>query len=214
MTTDVAALTPLWAAAFPGANRVRSQPLLSGGLLFVGTHPGIVYALDQRSGCVVWTYQAAAEVRTAIVGAAGGTGYRLYFGDVLGNVYGLDAASGELLWKDRADPHPNATITGSPTFHDGNLYVPVSALEVSNAIDPNYPCCTFRGSVVAYDAANGKRLWQRYTIDEAPTVRGRNAVGTPMWGPSGAVIWNSPSIDARRERLYVATGENASFAVA
>ena len=55
-------LAPQWAIAFPGANRARSQPLLAGGLIFVGSHGGSVYALDEDSGCQVWRYEAAAEV--------------------------------------------------------------------------------------------------------------------------------------------------------
>ncbi len=204
---DLDKLQPRWAVSFPGANRVRSQPALAGGLIIVGSHNGRVYALDQASGCQVWSYQAAGEVRTGIVISAE---HQVFFGDVLGNVYGLDAHSGKQLWRMRADDHPNATITGTPSLHDGNVYVPVSALEVSLAIDPRYACCTFRGSVVALDAATGEPQWKTYTISETPTVQKQNAVGTDMIGPSGAVVWNSPSIDAQRNQIYFGTGENMS----
>ena len=212
--SDLQTLKPRWALNFPGANRARSQPLLAGGLLFTGSHGGVVYALDPRTGCSVWTFQASGEVRTGFAidpwarGAAGEP--NVYFGDVLGNVYAVSARSGTLTWRARADEHPNATITGTPSLHDGRLYAPVSALEVSLAVDPTYECCTFRGSVVAYDARNGERLWQTYTIKQAPVPQSRNAAGTIMRGPSGAVIWNSPAIDAARGQLYVGTGENMS----
>ena len=110
----------------------------------------------------------------------------------------------------RVDDHPNATITATPVLHEQTLYVPVSSLEVSLAIDPAYPCCTFRGSVVALDAASGAQRWKTYTIEQEPTVQRQNSAGTPMYGPSGAVIWNSPAIDAARGQLYVGTGENMS----
>ncbi|MEM9622099.1 MAG: PQQ-binding-like beta-propeller repeat protein [Pseudomonadota bacterium] len=210
---DVSRLQPSWAVSFPGANRVRSQPALAGGLMFVGSHNGRVYALDQQSGCQVWSYQAAGEVRTGIVVSPWqqtDTTTRLFFGDVLGNVYGLDARSGAELWRIRADDHPNATITGSPSYHGGSLYIPVSSLEVSLAIDPNYACCTFRGSIVAVDAASGEQQWKTYTIEEEPRVQRQNAVGTDMIGPSGAVVWNSPSIDLERRQIYFGTGENMS----
>lgn len=211
---DLDGLTVSTAIALPGANRVRSQPALAGGLLFVGSHTGRVYALQPESGCVRWQYQAAGEVRTGIVVEPWERGDavrpRLFFGDVLGNLYGLDAASGAPLWRRRVDDHPNATITGTPSWHDGRLYVPVSSLEVSLAVDPGYECCTFRGAVAAYDAGTGEALWKRFTIDEPAAPRGRNAAGTQMWGPSGAVVWNSPAIDAARGQLYVGTGENMS----
>lgn len=211
----VARLQPHWSIAFPGANRVRSQPLLAGGLLFVGSHGGSVYALDPDSGCQIWRYEAAAEVRTgfALSGwqpGAAAPAPGLFFGDVLGNVYRLNAATGEVGFRERVDAHPNATITGTPSLHQQTLYVPVSALEVSLAVDPTYPCCTFRGSVVALNAATGERRWKTHTIAVEPTVRSTNSAGTPMYGPSGAVIWNSPAIDAVRGQLYVGTGENMS----
>ena len=43
-------------------------------------------------------------------------------------------------------------MTGAPTLVAGRLYVPLSSLEESGAGNPSYPCCTFRGGVVAYDA--------------------------------------------------------------
>lgn len=213
---DLDKLKPLWAVSFPGANRVRSQPTFAGGLIFVGSHNGRVYALDQQTGCQVWSYQAAGEVRTGIAistiqEAADTTrGNQLHFGDVLGNVYGVDARSGRHLWRIRADDHPNATITGTPTPHGGSLYIPVSALEVSLAIDPKYPCCTFRGSVLAVDAATGEQQWKTHTIAQIPSVQKQNPVGTDMIGPSGATVWNSPSIDRRRNQVYFGTGENMS----
>ncbi len=199
-----------WAIAMPGANRVRSQPTFAGGLLIVGSHSGIVYGLDPETGCSNWQFQASGEVRTGIAVSENSDGATAFFGDVLANVYAVNAATGELVWRLRADEHPNATITGSPTPHEGMLYVPVSSLEVSLAIDPEYECCTFRGSVVAVDIATGKQQWKTYTIQEEPGVSGQNPVGTNIIGPSGAVVWNSPSIDPQTNQLFVGTGENMS----
>ena len=212
-STDFADLQPAWAVQFPGANRARSQPALAGGLVFVGSHNGQVYALDEQTGCRVWSYRAAAEVRTGIVVSPWGqadASPSLYFGDVLGNVYGLDARSGQQLWRIRADDHPNATITGTPSLAGGTLYIPVSSLEVSLAINPEYACCTFRGSILAVDAATGEQQWKTYTIEQPPTVQKQTSAGTNVIGPSGAVVWNSPSIDNERGQIYFGTGENMS----
>ena len=213
--TDLDNLKLKWAFAFPGANRARSQPTIAGGAIYVGSHNGLVYALDQDTGCVRWTYESAAEVRTGIIvddweAGAEAAQPRAYFGDVLGNVYAIDAASGSGIWRVRADEHPNATITGSPSLHDGRLFVPVSSLEVSLAADPSYECCTGRGSVLALDAATGEVLWKTYTIEETPVVQSQNRSETNMIGPSGAMVWNSPTIDEKRNQLYIGTGENMS----
>jgi polyvinyl alcohol dehydrogenase (cytochrome) len=195
--------------------RARSQPTLAGGALYVGSHDGTVYALDAESGCVRWSLAATAEVRTAIVISPWKAGDRSasprgYFGDLLGNVYSVDIVTGELLWRLRADDHPNATITAAPTLYGDRLYVSVSSLETGPPGNEAYECCTFRGSVVAYEAATGAEIWRSYTILEPLVLKGKNRVGTDQYGPSGAPIWNSPAIDEKRRQLYVGTGENYS----
>jgi polyvinyl alcohol dehydrogenase (cytochrome) len=196
-----------WAFGFPDATTAFGNPSVTGGRIFVGDANGVVYALDARTGCTYWTYAAAAGVRAApVVG-----GQSVYVGDLRGNVYALNAVTGALVWKVRADDQPMAVITGSPKLDAGKLYVPVSGRDESiAAIKPEYECCTFRGSVVALDAITGKRVWQAYTIREEPKVTGQNARGTKAWGPSGAVPWSSPTLDAKARVLYIGTGVNYS----
>ncbi len=204
-----------WALAFPNALRARSQPALAGGAIFVGSHDGTVFALDRETGCARWTFHAAAEVRTGIVVAPWTAGDAkadplLYFGDLIGNVYALKARTGEEAWRFKADEHPNVTITAAPALHKGTLYVSVSSLEVAAVADPQHPCCTFRGSLLALDAVKGTEKWRSYTIDEVPAPTGKNSAGLDLTGPSGAPIWNTASIDEKRGQLYVGTGENYS----
>lgn len=212
--SDIPRLKLKWAFAYPAAVRARSQPAVAMGAVFVGSQDGTVYAFDLATGCARWTSRVSAEVRTAIVVEPWEAGEppnpRLYFGDHLGRVYAMDALSGRVLWQQRVDDHPNSTITGSVALHDGVLYVPVSSLEVTTAADPNYACCTFRGSVVALDAATGAIRWRHYTVERPPSPQGRTRVGTPILGPSGAPVWTSPTIDVRRGVLYHGSGENYS----
>jgi polyvinyl alcohol dehydrogenase (cytochrome) len=206
-----------WALEYPGGIRARSQPSIAYGAVYVGSYDGTVYALDLATGCVRWTFKAGAEVRTAVVpyeaitaGADGRHAARVVFGDVIARVYSVDAFTGRLQWSAKVDDHANATLTGSPTFHDGSVYVPVSSLEVTSAADPNYECCKFRGSVVALDAWSGARRWKSWSIPTAPAPVKKRPDGRSTYAPSGAPIWNSPTIDARRGVLYVGTGENYS----
>lgn len=210
---DLAKLELKWAFSFPDAIRARSQPAVSGNTVFVGSQNGSVFAIDKHSGCLRWVFSTVAEVRTGIVIAppsAGSKNALIYFGDLIGNVYAVDATTGSLIWRDRPDDHPSLTLTAAPTLHDGVLYVPLSSLEVTEAADPNYACCTFQGGVAAYNATNGERIWLGRTIDEPPIVVGKNAAGTARIAPSGAPVWNTPSIDVDRGLLYVGTGENYS----
>jgi polyvinyl alcohol dehydrogenase (cytochrome) len=196
-----------WAFGFPGVSTAFGTATVFEGKVFVGANDGAVYSLDARTGCTYWTYTAAAGVRVSPVIGNG----RVYIGDLHSNVYALDAATGHLVWKVRADEHPLAVITGSPKLDSGRLYVPVSGRDESiAAINPAYECCTFRGSVVALDAATGKQIWKAYTIVDTPKVTGQNAKATKTWGPSGAVVWSSPTLDLQKRVLYAATGVNYS----
>jgi len=214
-TAEVPDLELKWAFAYPNAIQARSQPTVAGGTVFVGSQNGTVYALDAKTGCVRWTYRASAEVRTAIsisFQADGEENVRpvAYFGDILARAYAVDAQTGEVQWITKVDDHPNATITGTPHVVENRLYVPVSSLEVLNAIDPAYECCTFRGSLVALDTQDGSVAWKTYSIDEAASDAGVTSAGTRILAPSGAPIWSSPTVDLKRRRLYAGTGENYS----
>jgi polyvinyl alcohol dehydrogenase (cytochrome) len=200
---DVPRLKLKWAFAFPNANSSYGQPAIAGGRVYVGADTGFVYSLNAADGCVNWSFKAAAGVRTAITI---GPEHLAYFGDIKGNVYAVDANTGAQVWKQRADTHPIARITGAPKLEGGRLYVPVSSLEESGAGIPKYPCCTFRGSVVAYDARSGKQIWKAYAIPEEPKPVKKTSIGTQLWGPAGAGIWSSPAIDVARRAVYVATG--------
>ncbi|MEM1232378.1 MAG: PQQ-binding-like beta-propeller repeat protein, partial [Pseudomonadota bacterium] len=198
-----------WSFVYPDALRARSQPAVGWNTVYSGSQDGTVYAFDLDTGCVKWTFEAAAEVRTGIVLTTEGPPLAL-FGDILAKVYAVNALSGELVWSRKADDHPSATLTGTPAYHGGTLYVPVSSLEVTPAADPAYPCCTFRGNVLALNSADGAQRWRHYTIPQTPTEVGRTRVGTPVLAPSGAPVWSSPTIDVARNRLYIGTGENYS----
>ena len=203
---EVPKLTLKWAFAYAGANVASGQPTIAAGRVFVGNQNGLIYSLDAKTGCTYWTFKADAGVRTAITVAPAGTGHAAMFGDIRAQVYALDAQTGKQLWKIKVDDHAFARITGAPSYANGRLYVPVSSVEEVAGARPNYPCCTFRGSVVALDAATGKQIWKSYMIPEAPKEVGKNSVGTPQFRSAGAAIWTSPTIDVAKNMIYVATG--------
>ncbi|MEM1246561.1 MAG: PQQ-binding-like beta-propeller repeat protein [Acidobacteriota bacterium] len=205
-----------WAFGFPGAVRARSQPIVTEKLVIVGSQEGTIFALDRYEGCVWWTYEAEAEVRSSLTLVEGegvdgeeGLPQTLHFGDFEGSVYAIDANTGEEVWKRDVSDHKDATITGSVAHHDGRLFVPMSSTEIVSAFYKEYECCTFRGGVLALDAATGKTLWRMYTTDE-PTKRKKNSAGVQLWGPSGAPVWSAPTVDVERGLIYVGTGENYS----
>ena len=197
-----------WAFGFPGAKAVSGQPSVAAGRVFVSADNGYVYSLDAATGCVYWSFHAEAVVRSsATVERITPTHVAALFGDAKANVYAIDASTGEMIWKVHVEDHPTARITGAPKFFEGRLYVPVASGEEGAGGGANYACCTFRGSVVALNAADGKQVWKTYMIAEEPKPVKKNANGVQRWAPAGAGVWNSPTIDAKRRALYVGTGD-------
>lgn len=212
-----------WAFGFPGGGGTAyGQPTVAAGRIFIGGDNGYVYSLDASSGCAYWSFQAKAGVRTAAViapmkSAAGashgranhdGTNYAVYVGDMRANVYALDAETGKQIWTAQADDHLTARISGGPAIHQGVLYVPVSSSEEAAAAMPTYECCTFRGSVVAFDAESGRRIWKSYTIPGDPKPTKKKSTGVQLHGPAGGAVWNSPTVDPLRGVLYIGTGDS------
>lgn len=197
-----------WAFGFPDAGSAWAQPTVVGNRLYVGSQNGTVYALDAKTGCSYWSFTARGGVRTAMtVGRhpLEPNRYLVFFGDTSATAYAVDAASGQAVWSRKVEDHPLARITGAPVLHENRLYVPTSSYEEAQSANDDYECCTFRGSVSALDAATGQVVWQRYVIEQAPS-RLPATTGRTKWGPAGGGIWSSPTIDVKRGRLYVGTG--------
>jgi polyvinyl alcohol dehydrogenase (cytochrome) len=202
-----------WAFGFPGSSHAWSQPTVAGGRVFVGSQGGHVYALDARTGCTYWSFDAGGATRTAIVigdwsGHAGG--HLAYFTTIPGWLFALDAETGAQVWKARVEDHVSTRMTGSPVVYAGRLYVPAASFEEGMSASEKYTCCSFRGSLSAFDALTGERFWKSMTIDTPLAVLKSNASGQKAVGPSGGSIWSSPVIDAARHVIYVATGNGFS----
>ena len=205
-TAAVPRLKLKWAFALGDGNMARGQPSVVDGRVYIGSQSGTVYALDAATGCVHWTFQAAAQIRSGVVVAGG----KLYFGDAKANVYALDASTGSQLWKFKADEHPQAMITGTVQWDKEILYVPVASSEEAIGGLPSYQCCTFRGSLLALDSLTGKLIWKTFVILESPQPTKKNSAGIQLYGPSGAGVWSTPTIDEKANRIYIATGDNYS----
>jgi polyvinyl alcohol dehydrogenase (cytochrome) len=233
--TDVAKLALRWAFGYPG-NSASGQPTIVDGRVFVASASGRVYALDARTGCTFWSFDAQSGVPTTIsiaeFGATRVLGQKkaprskntrrhqsntnahlevqkppsaALFGDDKGAVYAIDAEKGTLLWKTQVDAHPLARIIGTPTLYLDRLYVAIGSSEAKAALDPAYPCCTFRGSLAAIDIISGRIVWKTHLMPDEPLP---TAAGAQQFGPAGAGIDAAPTIDAGRGLVYVTTGNS------
>src|ERR1700680_670224 len=196
--SDVAKLALKWAYGYPNGTEF-GQPTVVDERVFVTSSAGRIYSLDANTGCTYWAYDSAAGSRTAVsigelararVAALPRKLKRTlahldvikapsaaFFGDDTGTVYALDAQKGTLLWKTQVDTHPMTRIVGAPALYNDRLYVAVGSNEEKNSANPNYSCCTFRGSVVALDIAGGRILWKSYTGLEEPQATPQHSAG-------------------------------------
>jgi len=208
---DVPRLKVKWAFAHAGSR--TGQATVMGGRVFINSSSGSIYALDAKTGCAWWRFEADAGSRTSIVIAAlppalAPARFAAYFADQSRHVYAIDAETGHLLWKTPVDNQVGVQMTGSLAVANGRLFVPISSAEEALATDDKYECCKFRGAVVAVDAVTGKVLWKTYTTAAEPKPFKKNPKGTQMYGPAGGAIWSAPTVDAKRHLIYVATGDS------
>jgi polyvinyl alcohol dehydrogenase (cytochrome) len=199
-----------WAFGVPRTAMMRSMPVITADTVFLATLRGDVFALSKQSGCIRWVREFGTPMRTALHLAWRLDGSPvLYVGDTAAGVNAIDARTGELVWRTSLRLTPWSMLTGSPVRHGSRLIVPVSSFEVTTARNPAHECCRSRGAVVALDAETGAIQWQTFmTAEPEPTFR--SSVGVQQWGPSGASVWSTPTVDAVRGLVYVGTGQNNS----
>jgi polyvinyl alcohol dehydrogenase (cytochrome) len=204
---DVGRLKLKWAFALSGGG----QPTVVGDWLFITNRDGKFYALDPRTGCIRWVLSDVSSRTTPMIvrSPISPSGWAT-FASVPGTmVAAYDAQSGKPIWRSpKLESFPATLLTATPVVAGERLFVPISSFEEVLAANPKYPCCSFRGSLVALDLKTGKPIWKTAVIDEPLTPSRRNAAGTQMQGPAGAAIWSAPTIDAKRGFVYVATGDS------
>ncbi|HEY3825318.1 MAG TPA: PQQ-binding-like beta-propeller repeat protein [Bryobacteraceae bacterium] len=208
---DVPKLKLKWSFGIPDAKSMYSSPAVAFGRVFVGGDNGVVYSLDAKTGCLHWAYQADMFGRFAPIAAPisghPGTRYAILFVTRSTTAYALDAQDGKLIWKTQIRTGLN-NLSATAAFYNGRLYVPMSGTETLVGGDPNYECCKSRGAVAALDANAGKVLWVTQSVQEPLRELGENAKGKQRWGPAGASVWNTPTIDAKRGLVYAGTGNS------
>jgi polyvinyl alcohol dehydrogenase (cytochrome) len=199
---NVSLLSKKW--VFTTGGDVSATPTVASNVVYVPDWSGHLYAIDAQTGATIWSHQIAEYDGVSGSVARGSPAIynnELIFGDQAksshngASVMAVDASTGALLWITKVETHPAAIISGPAVVAGSTVYVGVSSVEESFADQPGYDCCTFRGSVVALNAATGKILWQTHVM---PT------------GYSGGAIWQQPAVDITRGLVYVGTGNNYS----
>ena len=195
---------------------VEASPLLADGVLYFSGPWSVVYAVDARSGKLLWQHDPQVEGQWArktccdVVnrGVALWKG-RVYVATLDGYLVALDATNGKQLWRvdtftDRVTM--NYASTGAPRIAGNNIVIGNAGAELGA-----------RGYVTAYDLQSGKLAWRFYTVpgdpksgpDESPEV----TLARRTWSPAsrwdlggGGTAWDSMVYDPELNLLYVGVG--------
>src|ERR1700730_13982966 len=205
---NVKGLKPKW--VFTTGGDVSATPTVDGDAVYFPDWGGNLFAVKKDNGHLIWShkisdYDGVAGAISRVSPAVDND--QLIIGDILSskqvhngaNVISVDRETGALRWITQVETHPAAIITGSPVLFDGVVYIGVSSTEETLATNPSYPCCSFRGSIVALDAKNGAILWKTFDMPD-------NGGRTDQY--SGGAIWQPPAIDPKRGTLFIGTGNN------
>ena len=199
-----------WTMAFPQVGTMRGQAAIVGDTMFLPVADNNrVFALDISGDkpCVQWSYDGGRALRTSAGYGELSNGQKVIMvGDMGGFVHAIDARTGKKLWVTNVSFFKNQMVTSTPVLYKDRVYAPISQYELASAMADAYVCCKARGGVTAINAKTGEKIWAQATMPEAQPIKDRGD-GQFIWGPSGAPIWNSPSLDLKRNRLFVGTGE-------
>lgn len=181
---------------YPTVGAVAATPIVNGSRLYAGDQSGAFHALRSTDGQPLWS----TTLNGAVTASAFVAGRRVVVGDLAGYIYGIDRQTGAVAWQIRPNTHPLAQIYGSATKVGRYAAIGIASIESFATSDPNYPCCTARGSVVLLDPRDGRVVWQTYVITDADFAL----------GASGASVWSTPTYDRKLGLIYVTTGQNFS----
>jgi quinohemoprotein ethanol dehydrogenase len=205
---NVANLKGVWRARLDGSGTGakysgEAQPIVDDGIVYIVTGADDVFAIDIKSGQILWKYKANLDDTISAVccgwtsrGIALGDG-KVYVGQLDGRLVALDRKSGLLSWSIQAERWQEGhTITAAPLYYDGTIIVGFAGGEKGT-----------RGRVKAYDAKDGRLIWTFYTIP-GPGELGHDTwpKDDDVWKHGGATVWQTPAVDPDLGMIYFTTG--------
>jgi quinohemoprotein ethanol dehydrogenase len=180
------------------------------GILYYPAYNDNVYAIDAKTGSILWQYTANLVPGTYVDDGGGVTTRGLAIGD--GKVYlarlddtdvALDAKTGKVVWQTTLDSYTNGAFqTAAPTYVGAAKTPEVLVGMAGGEIG-------VRGYEEALDAKTGKELWKTYMIP-GPGDKNYGTWGTDYdIAHGGAPVWTKAVVDSKLGLAYFGTG-NAS----
>jgi polyvinyl alcohol dehydrogenase (cytochrome) len=184
---NVASLARVWQHA---TTSTSSTPVALDGIAYVPTWGATLHAFAIADGVEQWQVPLPALVDSS----AAASDEWLFVSDSRGFVSAFARADGAQLWSQRIDEHPEVHLWSSPIYIADQELVVVGVASYEEIVGKTE--LSFRGSLVALDARDGRERWRFYTT-KADAEEG-----------AGVAIWSTVAVDSERKRLYVGTGNN------
>jgi outer membrane protein assembly factor BamB len=108
-------LIPMLLWSYTTGNIVASSPAVVGGVVYIGSGDGNVYALNAATGSKLWNFSTRGPVYSSPAVVSG----VVYVGSFDDNVYALKAATGSKIWSYTT----GGPVDSSPTVVGGVVYI-------------------------------------------------------------------------------------------
>src|SRR5712692_5655166 len=180
--SNVGRLSLAWSLNTDQVEAHETTPIVNRGRMFITTPGNNVIALDAKTGTQLWRYvkqypEGLFQLNPTNRGVAL-YGDRVYMATTDCELVALDAATGKEAWTVQIDDYKTGCYTTlAPLAVRGKILVGYSGGEFG-----------VRGSVSAFDAETGMRIWRTYTVP-APDEPGGATWTGDAYKRGGGSIW-------------------------
>ena len=201
---NVRRLSVVWAfQTGDDAEGLQSTPIVVDGVMYVSTSTNLIFAIDAKSGDVLWKYDAKpgppGVYRKQDCGVAVGHGL-VFMGTIDNRAIAVDQKTGQEVWQVQVQDQKQygCNITGAPLLVKDKIVFGGTGGDLA-----------YRGSISAFDAKTGNFAW-RFYIAPAPGEPGNETWEGDSWRYGGGAPWMTGSFDAELDLIYWGTGNAAN----
>jgi len=198
-SSNIQKLSLAWSLSTDLVGAHETAVIVNHGRMFITTPQNNIIALDARTGTQLWRYSrkypdGLFQLHPTNRGVALYGDY-VYMATTDCALVALDAATGKEVWAVPIDDYKTGCYsTLAPLAVRGKIIVGYSGGEFG-----------VRGSVNAFDALTGKRLWKTYTIP-GPTEPGGQTWQGEAYKRGGGSTWITGVYDPATNTTYWGTG--------
>ncbi len=208
-----------WVLDLPNERSLIATPLVVDGVLYFTASYSRTYAVDARSGKVLWEFdpkviERAGDRLRIMWDINRGPAYykgKVIISTVDGRLVAIDAKNGQQLWETMTvDPRKSYYVNGAPKVFRDKVIIGNGGTEHEAA----------RGYVTAYDVNTGKQAWRFYIVPGNPADGFESKameMAAKTWNGEwwkhggGGNTWNGMTYDAEFNQVLIGTGNGSPW---